>query len=209
MQLMDAMLAAGAESPNVSEWCQVNGVDRRTFYRHRPRARAEGQWRPRSRRPHTIPHATPEPVVAEILRLRQVMAPTTETPSPGDTGTTRPTGFALTVIAAKARLIHSSPLPPTHLRQGRTPPPDPQPAQYPARTPGNAGLLPHRLHHPPPSAAHHTKPGTTPRHTEPSRPNESQHPRQTRRIHRDTMGTLPPPFSSVRRAVSGRRPVTP
>ena len=75
MQLMDAIHAAGAEIPNVSEWCRVNGVDRRTFYRHRARARAEGQWRPRSRRPHTVPHATPEPVVAEILRLRRELAP--------------------------------------------------------------------------------------------------------------------------------------
>jgi transposase InsO family protein len=75
MQLMDAIHAAGAEIPNVSEWCRVNGVDRRTFYRHRARARLEGQWRPRSRRPHTVPHATPEPVVAEILRLRRELAP--------------------------------------------------------------------------------------------------------------------------------------
>ncbi len=75
MQLMDAMFAAGAEVPNVSEWCRVNGVDRRTFYRHRARARAEGQWRPRSRRPKTIPHTTSELVVAEIVRLRQELAP--------------------------------------------------------------------------------------------------------------------------------------
>lgn len=75
MQLMDAIHAAGAEVGNVSEWCRVNGVDRRTFYRHRARARAEGQWRPRSRRPKTVPHATPEPVVAEIVRLRRVLTP--------------------------------------------------------------------------------------------------------------------------------------
>lgn len=75
MQLMDAILTAGAEVGNVSLWCRVNGVDRRTFYRHRARARAEGQWQPRSRRPKTTPHATPEPVVAEILRLRRVLAP--------------------------------------------------------------------------------------------------------------------------------------
>jgi putative transposase len=75
MQLMDAMLAAGAQIPNVSEWCRVNGVDRRTFYRHRARARAEGQWQPRSRRPKTVPHATPDPVIAQIVRLRQELAP--------------------------------------------------------------------------------------------------------------------------------------
>ncbi len=75
MQLMDAMFTAGVEIPNVAQWCRVNGVDRRTFYRHRARARAEGQWRPRSRRPKTTPHATAEPVVAEILRLRGVLVP--------------------------------------------------------------------------------------------------------------------------------------
>lgn len=75
MQLMDAMLSVGAEIPNVSEWCRVNGVDRRTFYRHRARARVEGEWRPRSRRPKTTPHATPEPVVAQVVRLRQALAP--------------------------------------------------------------------------------------------------------------------------------------
>jgi putative transposase len=75
MQLMDAIHSVGAEVGNVSQWCRVNGVDRRTFYRHRARARVEGQWRPRSRRPKTTPHATPEPVVAEILRLRKVLAP--------------------------------------------------------------------------------------------------------------------------------------
>ncbi|MCP2200448.1 integrase core domain-containing protein [Lentzea flava] len=75
MRLMDAMHAAGVHIPNVSEWCRVNGVDRRTFYRHRARALAEGQWTPRSRRPKTIPHATPELVVAEIVRLRGALAP--------------------------------------------------------------------------------------------------------------------------------------
>lgn len=75
MRLMDAMHAAGVEIPNVSEWCRVNGVDRRTFYRHRARALAEGQWTPRSRRPKTTPNATPEPVVAEIVRLRGQLAP--------------------------------------------------------------------------------------------------------------------------------------
>ena len=75
MRLMDAMHAAGVEIPNVSLWCRVNGVDRRTFYRHRARALAEGQWQPRSRRPKTIPHATPDAVVAEIVRLRAALAP--------------------------------------------------------------------------------------------------------------------------------------
>jgi putative transposase len=71
MQLMDAILTAGAEIGNVSAWCRANGVDRRTFYRHKARIAEEGEWRPRSRRPHTNPNATPPDVVAEILRLRQ------------------------------------------------------------------------------------------------------------------------------------------
>ena len=75
MRLMDATLTAQAKIGNVSEWCRVNGVDRRTFYRHRARITDEGQWRPRSTRPHTTPHATPEPVVTEILRLRHTLAP--------------------------------------------------------------------------------------------------------------------------------------
>lgn len=75
MRFMDAMLTAEVSIENVSEWCRVNGVDRRTFYRHRDRIRAEGQWRPRSTRPKTTPHATPEPVVAEIVRLRKALAP--------------------------------------------------------------------------------------------------------------------------------------
>jgi len=72
---MDAMLTAGAQIGNVSEWCRVNGVDRRTFYRHRARIAAEGSWQPRSRRPKTSPAATPAPVAAEVVRLRGELAP--------------------------------------------------------------------------------------------------------------------------------------
>lgn len=75
MHLMDAMITAGAQIPNVAQWCRVNGVDRRTFYRHRARAQAEGHWQPRSRKPHTTPHATPPEIVNEILRLRHSLAP--------------------------------------------------------------------------------------------------------------------------------------
>lgn len=64
-----------AKIGNVSEWCRVNGVDRRTFYRHRARILAEGQWRERSRRPRTSPRATPGPVAAEIVRLRAELVP--------------------------------------------------------------------------------------------------------------------------------------
>lgn len=75
MRLMDATLAAGVKIGNVSEWCRVNGVDRRTFYRHKKRIEAEGSWQPRSRRPRTSPGATPGEVVAEIVRLRGELAP--------------------------------------------------------------------------------------------------------------------------------------
>ena len=75
MRLMDAMLTAGAEITNVAEWCRVNQVDRRTFYRHRARIQAEGGWQPRSRRPKTSPGATPAQVTAEIVRLRGELAP--------------------------------------------------------------------------------------------------------------------------------------
>jgi putative transposase len=75
MRLMDAMLAAGAEIGNVSEWCRVNGVDRRTFYRHKARIEAEGFWQPRSRRPKTSPGATPQEIVAQIVALRGELAP--------------------------------------------------------------------------------------------------------------------------------------
>lgn len=75
MRLMDATVVAGAKIDNVAAWCRVNGVNVRTFYRHRQRIEAEGGWRPRSRRPKTSPNATPAEIVAEILRLRGGLAP--------------------------------------------------------------------------------------------------------------------------------------
>jgi transposase InsO family protein len=72
---MDATLAAGVKIGNVSEWCRVSGVDRRTFYRHRARIEAEGSWQPRSRRPLTSPGATPGEVADQIVRLRGELAP--------------------------------------------------------------------------------------------------------------------------------------
>lgn len=75
MRLMDATLVAGARIDNVAAWCRTNGVNVRTFYRHRARIAVEGQWRPRSRRPATSPNATPDEVVAQILRLREALAP--------------------------------------------------------------------------------------------------------------------------------------
>jgi putative transposase len=72
---MDAAMVAGIDIPNVSEWCRVNGVDRRTFCRHRARIEAEGCWRPRSRRPKTSPGQTPAVVEAEVVRLRTELSP--------------------------------------------------------------------------------------------------------------------------------------
>ena len=75
MRLMDATITAGVKIGNVSEWCRVNGVGRRTFYRHRARIGAEGSWQPRSRRPKTSPGATPAGVAAQIVRLRAELVP--------------------------------------------------------------------------------------------------------------------------------------
>ena len=75
MQYMDAMITAEVKIGNISAWCRENGVDRRTFYRHRKRIEAEGAWQPRSRRPKTSPGATPPPVAEAIVRLRGELAP--------------------------------------------------------------------------------------------------------------------------------------
>src|SRR5580700_5489089 len=75
MKYMDAALLAGVKIDNVSQWCRDNGIDRRTFYRHRERIEQEGAWRPRSRRPKTSPGQTPAQVEGEILRLRGELAP--------------------------------------------------------------------------------------------------------------------------------------
>jgi hypothetical protein len=44
-------------------------------YRHQARVRAEGEWRPRSRRPHSSPSATPADLEAWILKLRDELGP--------------------------------------------------------------------------------------------------------------------------------------
>lgn len=75
MRLMDAILQADVKIDNVAEWCRGNGVNPRTFYRHRRRVEIEGMWRSRSRRPHTMPMATAPEVVEQILRLRRELAP--------------------------------------------------------------------------------------------------------------------------------------
>jgi transposase InsO family protein len=75
MKYMDAALTAGIKIGNVSEWCRVNGVNRRTFYRHKARIEAEGSWQPRSRRPQSSPGRTPAVVEAEVIRLRKELSP--------------------------------------------------------------------------------------------------------------------------------------
>jgi putative transposase len=75
MKYMDAAVTAGVKITSVARWCRDNGVDRRTFYRHKQRIEAEGSWQPRSRRPKTSPGATPPAVAAEIVRLRGELAP--------------------------------------------------------------------------------------------------------------------------------------
>jgi transposase InsO family protein len=75
MKLLDATLQVGAPIENVAEWCRLNGVDRRTFYRHRARVAAEGAWIERSRRPQRSPTGTPDWLVARIVALRVELAP--------------------------------------------------------------------------------------------------------------------------------------
>src|SRR5690348_9054949 len=75
MRLLDATLQVGVPIGNVAEWCRLNGVEPRTFYRHRARVAAEGAWSERSRRPRRSPAATPEWLVARIVALRAELAP--------------------------------------------------------------------------------------------------------------------------------------
>jgi putative transposase len=75
MKLLDATLQVGVPIENVAEWCRVNGVEPRTFYRHRARVAAEGAWTERSRRPHASPAVTPQWLTARIVALRAQLAP--------------------------------------------------------------------------------------------------------------------------------------
>jgi putative transposase len=72
---MDATLQVGVPIENVAQWCRTNGVDRRTFYRHRARVAAEGAWSERSRRPHRSPTASSDWLVARIIALREDLKP--------------------------------------------------------------------------------------------------------------------------------------
>jgi putative transposase len=75
MKYMDAALTAGVKIDNVSAWCRDNGIDRRTFYRHKKRIEEDGAWAPRSRRPKASPGQTPPQVEAQVIRLRKELAP--------------------------------------------------------------------------------------------------------------------------------------
>lgn len=75
MRLMDATLQVGAPIPNVAEWCRLNGVNPRTFYRHRARVAAEGAWTERSRRPRSSPTASSPWIVERIVVLRDRLRP--------------------------------------------------------------------------------------------------------------------------------------
>ena len=75
MRLMDATLQIGSPIQNVAQWCRANGVNERTFYRHRARVAAEGAWSARSRRPHRSPTGTDPWLVARIIALRDALKP--------------------------------------------------------------------------------------------------------------------------------------
>lgn len=70
MKLLDAQLAAGVRV-NAAQFAREHGVSVRTVYRHQARTRVEGEWRPRSRRPHTSPRITPPDLDAWICKLRE------------------------------------------------------------------------------------------------------------------------------------------
>ena len=74
MKMLDAQLAAGVRV-NAAEFASEHGVSTRTVYRHRARVQAEGEWRERSRRPHSSPRTTPPDLDAWICKLRVELAP--------------------------------------------------------------------------------------------------------------------------------------
>jgi putative transposase len=74
MRLLDAQLAAGVRV-DAAAFAREHGVSTRTVYRHQARVRAEGEWRERSRRPHTSPRTTPADLDAWICKLRVELVP--------------------------------------------------------------------------------------------------------------------------------------
>jgi transposase InsO family protein len=74
MRMLDAHLAAG-EKINAAAFARQHKVSARTVYRHQARVREEGEWRPRSRRPHHSPQATPPELEALICKLRADLVP--------------------------------------------------------------------------------------------------------------------------------------
>ncbi|MFG1799357.1 leucine zipper domain-containing protein, partial [Micromonospora carbonacea] len=74
MNLLDAQLVAGVRM-NAAEFAREHGVSVRTVYRHQARIRVEGQWRQRSRRPHTSPRATPVELDTWVCKLRAELGP--------------------------------------------------------------------------------------------------------------------------------------
>jgi transposase InsO family protein len=75
MKLLDATLQVGVPIENVAAWCRANGVNERTFYRHRARVVTEGAWTERSRRPHRSPETTSDWLVEQIVELRAELVP--------------------------------------------------------------------------------------------------------------------------------------
>ena len=74
MKLLDAHLAAGVHV-SAAQFAREHDVSVRTVYRHQERIRAEGEWHPRSRRPHSSPTVTPPELEAWILKLRDDLGP--------------------------------------------------------------------------------------------------------------------------------------
>jgi len=74
VKLLDALLV-GQVNFNLAQWCREYGVPYRTAVRHAKRIREEGEYRVRSRRPHTSPHACPEDLRAWIRKLRADLFP--------------------------------------------------------------------------------------------------------------------------------------
>ena len=70
LKAMDAALVAGVKIGNVEAFCREHGVSTRTFYRHRARVQAKGQWQERSRRPDRCPNRTGSDLDAWICKFR-------------------------------------------------------------------------------------------------------------------------------------------